>query len=264
MEVDTKISETAVECRRVSFSYSDSTKALDEINLKLKDGEKVGIIGPNGAGKSTFLSLLNGVRSGEGSIKIYGLPVNQKNSTKIKSLISIVFQNPDDQLFCTTIFEDVSFGPLNLGLKKEEVYQKTKSALSEVGLQGYDSRSSLHLSFGERKLAAIATALSMSPRIIAMDEPTSNLDSKHRRKIIIWIKNNARTSIVVSHDFDMLLETCQRILIFNNGKMIKDDSTENILWNKELLEKNDLELPLSLQTMNSRLSNRLIFHNSIQ
>jgi len=249
-------SELAITCQDVRFHYPDGTHALDRITLSVENGEKIGIIGPNGAGKSTFLSLLNGIRSAEGFLNIYGIPVNKKNSAKIKSLVGIVFQNPDDQLFCSTIFEDVSFGPFNLGLYKDEVYQRTKEALKEVGLQGYDSRSSLHLSFGERKLAAIATVVSMSPKIIAMDEPTSNLDPKHRRKIIDWIKNNARTNIIVSHDLDMLFETCQRIIIFNKGKIVKDDSADNILWDKDLLEKNDLELPLRLQSLTYQASNQ--------
>jgi cobalt/nickel transport system ATP-binding protein len=249
MELKTQISETAIYCHDVSFTYPNGTNAVSGINLTVKDGEKVGIIGPNGAGKSTFLSLLNGIRAAEGSIEIYGIAVNKQNSAKIKSFVGLIFQNPDDQLFCSSIFEDVSFGPFNLGLKKEEVIQKTREALSEVGLVGYDSRSSLHLSFGERKLAAIATVLSMSPKIIAMDEPTSNLDPKHRRKIINWVKNNTRTTLIISHDLDMLLETCQRILVLNSGRLIADDFVENVLMDKYLLEKNDLELPLSLQSL---------------
>jgi cobalt/nickel transport system ATP-binding protein len=255
MELNTQIPQTALSCCDVSFSYPNGTIAVSGINLTIKDKEKVGIIGPNGAGKSTFLSLLNGIRVAEGSIEIYGIPVNKQNSAKIKSFVGLIFQNPDDQLFCSTIFEDVAFGPFNLGLKKEEVIQKTREALSEVGLQGYDSRSSLHLSFGERKLAAIATVLSMSPKIIAMDEPTSNLDPKHRRKIINWVKNNARTTLIISHDLDMLLETCQRILVLNSGRLIADDFVENVLMDKNLLEKNDLELPLSLQSLNDHSSN---------
>ena len=247
MELNNDRQLVALSCSDIKFSYSDGTEALKGINLKINDGEKVGIIGPNGAGKSTFLNLLNGIRSAKGVLEIYGFPVNNKNSAKIKSLVGVVFQNPDDQLFCPTIFEDVAFGPFNLGLSKEDVTERVEKALSEVGLPGYGTRSSLHLSFGERKLAAIATILSMSPKIIAMDEPTSNLDPKHRRKIINWIKMKKQSFIITSHDLDMLLDTCQRILIFNKGTIIKDDLAEVILRDKKLLEENDLELPLSLQ-----------------
>ena len=213
MEINTQIPETALRCSDVSFRYPNGTIAVSDLSVTVRDGEKIGIIGPNGAGKSTFLSLLNGIREAEGTIQIYGIPVNKKNSAKIKSLVGLIFQNPDDQLFCSTIFEDVAFGPFNLGLKKEEVVLKTREALLEVGLKGYDSSSSLHLSFGERKLAAIATVLSMSPKIIAMDEPTSNLDSKHRRKIINWVKNNERTTLIISHDLDVITLNLEHIIV---------------------------------------------------
>jgi cobalt/nickel transport system ATP-binding protein len=162
-------------------------------------------------------------------------------------MVGIVFQNPDDQLFSTSIYEDIAFGPLNFGITKEEVGQRVKQALEEVGLQGYEKRSSLHLSFGEKKLASIATILSSNPQIIALDEPTSNLDSYHRRKIINWIKNSKRTVLIATHDLDMVADTAERAIVLREGTVRWDGKVEELLTDQKLLEQNYLELPLSLQ-----------------
>lgn len=237
----------AIACERLSYSYDGKTRALHEITLEISGGEKIGIIGPNGAGKSTFLTLLNGLRSGEGSISVFGVKITPKSSRLIKSAVGLVFQNPDDQLFCPSVYEDVAFGPLNLGLSRESVNSRVENALDEVGLNGYEERFALHLSYGERKLVAIATILSMQPEIIAMDEPTSNLDPAHRRKIINWIRRSKQTLVITSHDLDMVLETCGRIYIFNQGHLRVSGDTVKILTDKALLERHDLELPLRLQ-----------------
>jgi len=233
--------------KELSYRYPDGTNALRGISFEIQEGEKVAVIGPNGSGKSTLLTLLTGIRRGEGELKIFGYPVNKKNAISIKKLVGIVFQNPDDQLFCPTIFEDVAFGPLNMGLSPDEVKQRVDEALENLGLTGYENRSSFHLSFGERKIASLATVLAMQPKLIAMDEPTSNLDLSHRRKIIRWIQKSLETIILTTHDLDMALETCHRVIILNQGKIIADGPTEIILRDQKLLEKNDLELPLSLQ-----------------
>jgi cobalt/nickel transport system ATP-binding protein len=162
----------------------------------------------------------------------------------------VVFQNPDDQLFCPTIFEDVSFGPLNQGRSAGEVWQRVENALQSVGLEGFQKRSSFHLSFGERKLASLATVVAMDPRIIALDEPTSNLDLSHRRKIIRWLQKNPHTIILTTHDLDMALDTCQRLLILNKGKIIADGNSQELLSDRMILEENDLELPLRMQKSN--------------
>ncbi len=237
----------AVKFRHVSFNYPDGIEALKDINLTIYAKEKVAIIGPNGAGKSTFITLLNGVRRGDGEINILGLPLNKKNLPKIRSLLGIVFQNPDDQLFCPTIYEDIAFGPLNSGLNEAQIKENVQYALRETDLEGYEERSPFHLSFGERKRASIATILSLKPQIIAMDEPTSNLDPAHRRDIISWINQRKETFIVTSHDLDMIWDTCSRAIILNKGKIIADGAAKEILSRKELLEKNNLELPLRLQ-----------------
>jgi len=237
----------AVKVENLSYSYPDGTRALLDISLSIANGEKVAVVGPNGSGKSTFLTMLNGVRKGTGLLEIFGRPMKRENAKIIKELVGIVFQNPDDQLFCPTLFEDISFGPLNQGKTSEEVRTLVELALREVGLIGMQHRSSFHLSFGERKLASIATVVAMSPRLIAMDEPTSNLDMAHRRKIIHWIQKNSKTIILTSHDLDMILETCQRVILFNKGSIVKDGTVQEILHDEALLTSNDLELPLRLQ-----------------
>jgi len=237
----------ALKADKLVYTYPDGTLALQGVSFGIQEGEKVAIIGPNGSGKSTLLTLLNGVRRAEGYLEIFGLPATRKNLVPIKKLVGLVFQNPDDQLFCPTIFEDVAFGPLNMGLPPDEVKKRVDAALSDVGLSGYQQRSSFHISFGERKLASIATVLAMHPRMIALDEPTSNLDLAHRRKIIRWIQNSRQTILLTTHDLDMALETCNRVLILNHGKFVADGPIEEILTDRQLLETNHLELPLSHQ-----------------
>jgi cobalt/nickel transport system ATP-binding protein len=241
-------SSIAISLDNIRFVYPDQTTAVDGLSFRVSQGEKVAFIGPNAAGKSTLIMLLNGVLKGEGEIKIFGTKLTRKSDKTIKSKIGIVFQNPDDQLFCPSVYEDVAFGPLNFGVPKEEVDQRVKSALNEVGLQGYEKRSSLHLSYGEKKLASIATVLSTNPDIIALDEPSSNLDPYHRRKIIEWINKSNRTVLIATHDLDMVADTARRVLILNKGKIKWDGRVEDILTNQKLLEDNHLELPLSLQT----------------
>ncbi len=232
----------------IRYVYPDQKLALHGISCRISQGEKVAFIGPNAAGKSTLIMLLNGVLRGEGSIHIFGMKLSKKSENRIKSKIGIVFQNPDDQLFCPTVYEDVAFGPLNFGFSKEEIDSRVKRALNEVGLRDYESRSSLNLSYGEKKLISIATVLSTNPEIIALDEPTSNLDPFHRRKIIEWIKKSDRTFLIATHDLDMVGETAERVIILRQGKITGDGSAKEILTDKKLLEDNYLELPLSLQT----------------
>ena len=246
----------AVKTENLSYSYPDGTPALQEISFTVSEGEKLAVIGPNGSGKSTLITLLNGIRKGTGKLEILGLPLIRSNLPQIKQWVGIVFQNPDDQLFCPTIFEDVAFGPLNQGFSAVEVRQKVDDALQSVGLEGYQKRSSFHLSFGERKLASLATVVAMDPRIIALDEPTSNLDLSHRRKIIRWLQNNPHTIILTTHDLDMALDTCQRVLILNKGRIVADDRSEVLLSNQKILEDNDLELPLRMQPFDSGVKSK--------
>jgi cobalt/nickel transport system ATP-binding protein len=237
----------AVKAIDLYYRYPDGTPALNGVSFEVMEGEKVAIIGPNGSGKSTLLTLLNGVRRGSGLLKIFDYAINNGNTKTVKTLVGLVFQNPDDQLFCPTIFEDVAFGPLNMGLSAPDVTERVQEALNGVGLEGYEERSSFHLSFGERKLASIATVMAMDPRLVALDEPTSNLDLSHRRKIIHWLQERGNTIILTTHDLDMVLDTCQRVILLQRGRIVSDGRASDILRQQELLEKNDLELPLRYQ-----------------
>ncbi len=249
MEIITKetLSDSAVRCSDVSYHYPDGARALDEINLSIPKGQKLGIIGANGAGKSTLLMALNGVLQAEGTIHIFDLALIKQNFKKIKARFGLVFQNPDDQLFSPTILDDVMFAPLNLGFDQNEALAMARKALKTVDLEDKQERSVLHLSFGERKRAAIATVLAMQPSILALDEPTSNLDPRRRRNMIRWIQNQACTFIITSHDLDMIYETCERVVILSQGCLVADGSTESILHDQALLESHQLELPLCRQ-----------------
>lgn len=243
------MNEITISVKDVDFTYPDGHQVLKNVNCTIRKGEKVALIGPNGAGKSTFMSLLNGVSTPtKGKIAISGLAVSKENFVKIRRKVGIVFQDPDDQLFCPTVFDDVAFGPLNLGLPKEEIRQRVKEALETVGLEGFDERSSFHLSFGERKRLALATVLSYQPDVLVFDEPSTNMDPLNRRKLINWLQNSDRTMLLCTHDLDIALDVCDRCLVLSEGHFVADGAATIILNDKSLLEKNNLELPLALMT----------------
>jgi cobalt/nickel transport system ATP-binding protein len=235
-----------IEIKELNYSYPDGTVALKNINLDLFEGETLGIIGPNGAGKSTFLLHLNGLLRGKGKVKIADLEVNDKNLKKIRSMVGMVFQDPDSQLFMPTVFEDVAFGPMNMNLSKDKVESAVTEALTKVDMLKSIKRLSHHLSFGEKKRISIATVLSMSPEILVLDEPSSNLDPKHRRDLINLLKELKVTQIVATHDMDMVMDICTRTVLIDKGTIVADGKVMDILSDKDLLESHDLELPFSL------------------
>jgi len=219
--------DKVVEIKNLSYTYPDGTPALNEVSLDVMEGESIGIIGPNGAGKSTLLLHLNGIlQSKNGAIKILGMPLTSKNMRNIRSKACLVFQDPEDQLFMPTVFDDVAFGLVNLGYEAETVREKVEKILVRVDLSGRENRSAHHLSFGEKKLVSLATALVMEPEIILLDEPTSNLDRKERREIIEFLQEIDKTKIIVSHDLEMIEQLCQRIVVMNKGKVILTGDTE--------------------------------------
>lgn len=241
--------EIAIRVDGVSFSYPDGIEVLKNISCTIKQGEKVALIGPNGAGKSTFMSLLNGVEMpSSGKVIVSGLEVDRENLIKVRRKIGIVFQDPDDQLFCPTVFDDVAFGPLNLGLSHDEIHARVQEALSLVGLTGFEQRSSFHLSFGERKRLALATVLSYQPDMLVFDEPSTNMDPLNRRRLINWLQGSDRTILLCTHDLDIALEVCHRCLMLVGGKIVADGPSSEILYDRHLLEANNLELPLALMT----------------
>jgi cobalt/nickel transport system ATP-binding protein len=246
--IQNKNESTDIKAVNLNYSYPDKTKALSNINFKIKEGESVGIIGENGAGKSTLLMHLNGsLLPSSGEISIGKTAVIKKNLPEIRQYIGMVFQNPDDQLFMSSVFDDVAFGPLNMGMPENKIPECVHLALSNVGLIGIENRHPHHLSGGEKRRAAIATVLSMSPHILALDEPTSDLDPKSRRMLIELLKTFKHTKIIASHDLDFIADVCERTIIIFRGKIEKDAPTKEIFQDIDLLERCSLEPPLSMQ-----------------
>ncbi|MDD5292312.1 MAG: ATP-binding cassette domain-containing protein [Candidatus Omnitrophica bacterium] len=235
-----------IEINNLDYSYPDGTKALSGINLDVLEGESIGIIGPNGAGKTSLLLHLNGILDGKGSVKVCGLQVEDKNLPFIRGKVGLVFQDPDSQLFMPTVFDDVAFGPMNMDMPKNKVLSAVEKALGEVDMLKAKEKIAHHLSFGEKKRVSIATVLSMNPEILALDEPTSNLDPKHRKNLIEFIKKAKLTKIIATHDLDLVLKVCSRVVILDKGNLVAQGASCDILSNKTLLEAHELELPLSL------------------
>lgn len=228
------------------YSYPDGTEALTGVSFEIKHGESVAIVGANGAGKSTLLHHLNGsIVPHSGTVNIGGLLVTKKNLSAIRRHVGTVFADPDDQLFMPTVGEDVAFGPLNLGL--ENVHEKCLAALKSVGAAHLVNRPPFRLSTGEKRRAALATVLVMSPDILVLDEPASGLDPKARRNLIDLLAGFEHTKIIATHDLDMAMDLCERTLIFNSGALAVDGLSREILTDAVLLEANGLELPLSVR-----------------
>jgi len=241
-----RLNRKAIEIKKLNYSYPDGTNALSDINLDIFEEESLGVVGPNGAGKSTLLLHLNGILQGEGSIKIFGEEINSGNLFHIRRKVGLVFQDPDNQLFMPTVFDDVAFGPLNMSLSKDEVHKLVDEALSKVDMLNFKNRSSHHLSFGEKKRISIATVLSMMPEILVLDEPSSNLDPYHRRQLIEFLNDISITRVIATHDLDLVLETCTRVVLLDDGEIVAEGSTVDVLKNKELLEAHSLEVPASV------------------
>ncbi|MBF0520640.1 MAG: ABC transporter ATP-binding protein [Nitrospirae bacterium] len=242
------MSHHLVEFRDVYYSYPDGTLALDGVSFRVLHGESVGIVGANGAGKSTLLLHINGtITPSKGSVTIGDVQINAKNKQDIRKKVGVVFQNPDDQLFMSTVFEDVAFGPLNLGFSKDKIMDVTTGALSQVGCLELKDRAPHHISNGQKSRVAIATVLAMSPDILVMDEPAANLDPKSRRFLINLLRNFYHTKIIASHDLDLILDVCQRCIVIKKGKIAADKPAMELLSDSKLLEENNLELPLTLQ-----------------
>jgi len=208
----------------------------------------VGIIGANGAGKSTLLMHLNGyLMPTSGTVNIGDIYLTKKTQQEIRKRVGIVFQNPDDQLFMPTVYEDVAFGPLNLGLDEAVVRERVDFALSLVGALSLKNKPPHHLSIGQKSAVAIASVIAMEPDILAMDEPAANLDPRARRLLINLLKTFEHSKIVASHDLDLIMDVCRRCIVVKEGVVVADGPVQDILTDKTLLEENHLEMPLSLQ-----------------
>lgn len=242
------MSHHIVEVRDLRHSYADGTVALKGVSFIITHGESVGIIGANGAGKSTLLLHLNGcLEPSGGSILIGHTPLSTGTLPHIRRTVGIVFQDPDDQLFMPTVFDDVAFGPLNLGYSPADVELRVTEVLELVGCDHLRDKPPYKLSGGEKKRVAIATVLSMSPDILVMDEPTSGLDPFARRQLIGLIREFRHTRILSSHDLDMVYEVCDRTIILNDGMLAADGPTRDVFKNANLLKECRLEKPFSLQ-----------------
>lgn len=220
--------ENIITIKNLNFSYPDGHHVLTDVNLEIRKREIFGIIGPTGAGKSTLLQHLNGILKGDGEITVDNIKIEKKSDAKIKEKVGIVFQNPDDQLFCPTVHEDIAFGLFNLGLKAGEINEKVHTILEKMDLSHLSKLSSHHLSFGEKKRVALATTLVMNPQVIALDEPFANLDYKSLLTVIDMIEKLPLTRIIISQDILLALSICQRIAILDHGKIIKVGDSEEI------------------------------------
>jgi len=233
----------SIEVQQLSFAYPDGHPALDQVSLKIEPCEKVALVGPNGAGKSTLILHLNGILQGQGHVQVCSLPVNNKNLGRIRGMVGLVFQNPDDQLFSPTVYDDVAFGPLYQGLSVADVRQRVQEALAAVQMQEYAGRVSHHLSMGEKKRIAIATVLSMQPEVLVLDEPTAGLDPRARRSLIHLLDELPLTMLVSTHDLHMVKELFPRMVIMDGGCIVADGLTDDLLKDEALLLAHGLERP---------------------
>lgn len=225
------------------FSYPDGRKALRGVSLFINPGEKTALVGPNGSGKSTLLLHLNGILRGEGEVHVCGKELTDESLRQIRALVGLVFQDPDDQLFSQSVYEDVAFGPLYMGLPKEGIAQKVRQALEDVGMAGSEKRAPHHLSEGEKKRVAIATVLSMDPEVLVLDEPTAGLDPRGRRELIQLLRGLPQTMLVATHDMRMVAELFERTVIIDGGQVVGDGPTAQIMAEPHLLERHGLEAP---------------------
>ncbi len=237
-----------ININNLSIIYPNCGKALDDVNLIINDGESVAVVGANGAGKSSLLlSLIGVVPLSGGSIKIDELDVNKKNITEIRSKIGIVFQNPDDMLFMTRVYDDIAFGPRNYKIPENEVKERVENVLDQLDIEYLKNRAPNKMSGGEKRRAAIACVLAMNPSVLLLDEPSSFLDPKARRNLIITLSSLPQTKIFATHDLDMALELCDRVIVLKEGKILADGEAKILLSDGSLMEQSGLELPFCLQ-----------------
>jgi len=233
---------------QLSFTYPDGHRAVSDVSFEIRHGESVGIVGPNGAGKSTLVLLLNGCLPAEsGSVILGDRKLDRQSRDDFRRRIGLVFQNPDDQLFMPTVLDDVAFGPLNQGLDPTAVKQRCVDALAQMGVDHLAERPTHQLSQGEKKAVAVAGILAMDPDLLILDEPSAELDPAGRRAVINFLHGYVHTRLVVSHDLDLVLETCDRCLVMDEGRLIRDGDAMDILADRSFLEAHRLELPRSLQ-----------------
>ena len=241
-----------IQFRNVSFSYDGEHSIVEDLSFTIQRGESVGLIGANGAGKSTLMKLLLGLLGGTGEILVDGLPVTKKTLPAIRQKLGFVLQDSDNQMFMPTVYEDMIFGPRNYGLSKEETERRVDKVLAQLDLTALKHRHNHKLSGGEKRMAAIATILAMQPEAILMDEPSTALDPVNRRTVIRTVNALPQTKLIASHDLDMILDTCDRVILLANGRIAADGKADVLLRDQALLEANRMELPFCLQGEHGR------------
>ncbi len=240
------MAEPVLELQNVRYRWPTGTEALRGVTFSVQAGERVGLVGPNGAGKSTLLLAMAGFVAADGKIRVAGHRLARGTARDVRRHLGLVFQDPDDQLFMPRVGDDVAFGPVTMGLDAKDVEDRVAESLSAVGLEGCEDRAPYHLSVGEKRRAALATVLAMRPQIMALDEPSANLDPRGRRMLIELLPRLSNTLLLVGHDLDMILEVCRRTLVMDAGRIVEDGPSHELLSNRDLLESHGLELPLSL------------------
>lgn len=238
----------AIRMHGVSFSYPSGVLALNDVDLEIEPGESVGLVGPNGAGKTTLFLCLSGVLlPSRGQIQVADLDLRDPSQRRhVPGRLGIVFQNSDDQLFNASVRDEVAFGPLNLGLPEAEVQKRVEEALEQVGLVGFEDRVPLHLSGGEKRRVALAGVLAMRPDILLLDEPSSHLDPRGRRELIRLINSLGNTKLIASHDLELIVSTCERAVVLDQGRIVGDGPVRRILGDRDLMDNHGLEVPHSL------------------
>lgn len=241
--------DPAILVSELTYAYPRGPTALDGVSFDVASGECVGLIGPNGAGKtSLFLCLCGVIVPRAGTLVLGGLdPRDPAQRRRLPSCVGVVFQNSDDQLFNATVFDDVAFGPLNLGLPSDEVRRRTAEALAAVALTGLEERAPFHLSGGEKRRVALAGVLAMRPQVLLLDEPSLHLDPRGRREFIRLLNGLPGTKVIASHDLELILQTCPRVLLLDGGRLIADGPARTLLADADLMEKHGLEAPYSLR-----------------
>ncbi len=237
----------ALEINQLTYRYHDGTEALRGISFKVAPGECVALLGPNGSGKSTLLLHLNGILPekppGDGSVTVMGKPITRENLPLMRRQVGLLFQQPDDQLFCATVEEDVGFGPRQLGLSENDVQARVRTALAQVGLSNHAHRAAHHLSHGEKRRACLAGVLACEPAIMVLDEPTSDLDPRGRREFKALLRDIQATKLIATHDLEMAVELCSRAIVLDKGQVVADGPVTELLNNEPLMLKHGLERP---------------------
>jgi energy-coupling factor transporter ATP-binding protein EcfA2 len=237
----------AVEVRGLSYDYADGTRALREVSLDVREGERVAVVGPNGAGKSTLLLHLNGLLPERPAaipqVRVFGVPVAEPHLPRIRAQVGLLFQDPDDQLFCPTVWEDVAFGPRQLGLAGAALEERVVRALEQVGLRGYAERLPQHLSRGEKRRVCLAGLLACEARVLALDEPTSDLDPRGRRELKALLQTLPVAQVIATHDLELVVETCERVVVMDGGRVIVEGPPAEVLADEERMLAHGLEKP---------------------